>query len=351
MVFTRHPANPLLSPADVAPSRPDFEVIGVFNAGVARCGSDVILLLRVAERPRQTDADRVAFPYLQPDGQLTVHTTDRAGGRYDLSDERVVVDTHTGDTFLTSISHLRLARSADGVHFTVDSQPWLLPQPPYESFGVEDARITPLDGRFYVNYSAVSPLGIATALASTQAFEPPARHGVIFPPSNRDVTIFPARIDGCYVCYHRPMPSPFGSLNIWLARSSDLRRWGDHQLVLQTAPDGWESGRVGGGAPPILTPEGWLSIYHAADRQHRYCLGAFLTPPDAPERVIRRSARPVLWPQASYEAHGFFGNVVFTCGALLEGDVLRVYYGAADACVALAEAPLSDVLAHTVPVG
>lgn len=351
MVFTRHPANPLLAPADVAPSRPDFEVIGVFNAGVARCGAEVILLLRVAERPRQADPAWVAFPYLLPNGELTVRVADRASGRYDLRDARVVVDTHTGETFLTSISHLRLARSADGVRFTVDDQPWLLPQPPYEAFGVEDARITPLDGRFYVNYSAVSQLGIATALASTEAFEPPARHGVIFPPSNRDVTIFPARIEGHYACYHRPMPSPFGGFNIWLARSPDLRCWGEHQLVLQAASDGWESGRVGGGAPPILTPEGWLSIYHAADRQHRYCLGAFLTPLDAPERVVRRSPRPLLWPQADYETHGFFNNVVFTCGALLEGDRLRVYYGAADACIALAEAHLTDVLAHTVPVG
>ena len=117
-------------------------------------------------------------------------------------------------------------------------------------------------------------------------------------------------------------------------------------MVLHTTPDGWESGRVGGGAPPLLTPEGWLSIYHAADRYNRYCLGMFLTPADAPERIIRRAAAPILSPQADYETQGFFGNVVFSCGALLEGDILRVYYGAADSCVALAEAPLADVLAQ-----
>jgi beta-1,2-mannobiose phosphorylase / 1,2-beta-oligomannan phosphorylase len=344
MVFIRSPQNPIITPRDVKPSRPDFEVIGTFNAGVAQYGSETILLVRVAERPQRPDTGWTAYPYMTIEGDLLVKTVHQHNGRYNLSDPRMIVDLQTGETSLTSISHIRLARSLDGVNFAVDEHPWLTASPPYETFGVEDARVTPIDGTFYINYSAVSPLGISTGLVMTRDFVSFERGGIIFSPSNRDVTLFPRRVDGQYVCYHRPMPSPFGSLNIWLARSSDLKQWGEHQLVLEVKGKGWESGRVGGGAPPIYTDQGWLSIYHAADSNHRYCLGTFLTPLDAPERIIKRSPQPVLWPEAPYETEGFFANVVFTCGALLVDGVLRVYYGAADEVIALAEAPIGSIM-------
>jgi predicted GH43/DUF377 family glycosyl hydrolase len=163
------------------------------------------------------------------------------------------------------------------------------------------------------------------------------------------VVIFPKKFNGLYVCYHRPMPGMFGGYHIWMATSPDLKHWGQHQVVLEAKPDGWESGRVGGGAPPIYTEAGWLSIYHAADRQDRYCLGTFLTAHDDPSRVIGYSAQPIFSPEASYETDGFFGNVVFTCGALLQGDLLRIYYGAADESVALAEIRLPELLNALTP--
>jgi predicted GH43/DUF377 family glycosyl hydrolase len=140
------------------------------------------------------------------------------------------------------------------------------------------------------------------------------------------------------------MPGMFGGYNIWLAQSPDMLHWGQHRVVLTVQPDGWESGRVGGGAPPIWTESGWLSIYHAADRHDRYCLGAFLTPHDDPATVVARASEPIFEPEAPYETEGFFGNVVFTCGALLQGSTLRLYYGAADETVCMAEASLSEVL-------
>ena len=343
MVFTRHPQNPLITSADVKPSRADFEVIGAFNAGVTRYKDEVILLLRVAERPINHDAAWTAYPFMSENGDISVRTIARTNTRYDLSDSRLIIDLQTNQIVLSSISHLRLARSRDGVHFEIDEHPWLAPIPPYENYGVEDARITPIDRIYYINYSTVSSLGIGTGLVSTRDFVNIERLGIIFPPDNRDVTLFPARIDGDYVCYHRPMPGAIGSLNIWLARSTDLRRWGNHQLVLQGSPTSWENGRVGGGAPPILTDRGWLSIYHAADRQQRYCLGFFVTPEENPERIILQSREPILLPEASYETQGFFPNVVFTCGALLDGDKLQIYYGAADESIALAEANLNDI--------
>lgn len=345
-MFVRHPNNPLISPRDVKPSRPDFEILGTFNAGAALYDGQVVLLLRVAERPVNAGTDVILCPYLDVDGDLTVVRIRRDDPDYDTSDPRMVEHRRSGDLLLTSISHLRLARSRDGVHFTVDDQPWLQGESPYEAFGVEDPRITRIGDRYYVNYTAVSRAGIATALVSTADFVSIRRHGLIFAPSNRDVTLFPEPIGGRYVCYHRPMPGMFARMNIWIASSPDLEHWGDLRLVLESGAGG---GRIGGGAPPIKTEQGWLSIYHAADAQDRYTLGAFLTRLDAPGEIIARSAQPILIPEAPYELNGFYGNVVFTCGAVVEGDVLRLYYGAADERIALAEASLSDLIRSLQP--
>lgn len=344
MVLKRHPQNPLIRPQDVKPSRPDFEVTGAFNCGATLMNNEVILLLRVAERPNYAVPGVVLCPHLNGSGELVISEISRLDEHYDFNDARFVMNQQTSELWLTSISHLRLARSYDGVHFTIEDKPWLQAEQPLEGFGVEDARITRIGDCYYVNYTAVSRHGIATGLASTFDFQTVQREGIIFPPSNRDVVIFPQQINGLYVCYHRPMPGMFGGYHIWMATSPDLKHWGQHQVVLEAKPNGWEAGRVGGGAPPIYTEAGWLSIYHAADQHDRYCLGAFLTSHDQPERVIGYSLQPIFSPQAPYETNGFFGNVVFTCGAFLQNDLLRVYYGAADESVALAEIPLLELL-------
>jgi beta-1,2-mannobiose phosphorylase / 1,2-beta-oligomannan phosphorylase len=344
MMFSRHPLNPLIKPQQVRPSRPDYEVIGAFNAGATLFKGETILLLRVAERPLGTEEGWIACPYLNEAGELVLHRVRRDDPDYDTRDPRLVQHRPTGKIHLTSISHLRLARGADGMHFTISDQPWLTTQAPYEAFGIEDARITQIDDTFYVNYTAVSPHGIATGLASTRDFEAVERCGIMFPPSNRDVAIFPQAINGLYVCYHRPMPGEFGQLNIWMATSPDMAHWGNHRLVLTSAKEGWDSGRIGGGAPPVWTEEGWLSIYHAADRQNRYCLGAFLTAHDDPAHILARSLTPIFEPEAPYETDGFFANVVFTCGVTVVEGRLRVYYGASDETTSLAEVPLQTLL-------
>lgn len=343
-MFMRHPQNPLITPGQVRPSREGYQVIGTFNAGAALHQGEVVLLMRVAERPIEPDPDLVAFPLMSSDGQVLVQRLSRKDERYDTSDPRLVIVRATGDILLTSISHIRMARSSDGVHFRIEDTPWLTPQPPYENYGVEDARVTQIGEIYYVNYSTVSVLGVGTGLARTTDFEHIERLGVMFAPPNRDVTIFPEKVNGQYVCYHRPMPSGIGRLNIWYAASPDLRHWGDHRIVLTPQGGAWEAGRIGGGAPPIRTQAGWLSIYHAADEQQRYCLGAFLTPIDEPWRVIQRSMEPILSPVVPYETGGFFPNVVFTCGAILSDGLVRVYYGASDDVIALAETPLESIL-------
>jgi len=267
-MFVRHPHNPLIVPAMVKPSRPDFEVIGAFNAGATLYEGEVLLLVRVAERPAALPDGWVRCPYYTPEGELEVRHVARADPAWDASDPRLARNRATGELLLTSVSHLRLARSRDGVHFSVAGQPWLTPAPPYESFGLEDPRITRLGGMYYVNYTAVSPHGIATALISTPDFVHITRHGIIFPPDNRDVTLFPEQVGSRYICYHRPMPGMFRRMSIWLATSPDLHHWGDSRLVLGGRQGQWDAGRVGGGAPPILTERGWLAIYHGADERN-----------------------------------------------------------------------------------
>ena len=343
-LFSRCEENPLISPEDISPSRPDFEVVGTFNAGAALYNGETILLLRVSERPAQQSDSLIPCPHLSAAGELIVTEVRRDDPDWDTTDPRKIWDRVNGGLLLTSISHIRLARSWDGVNFRIDDSPWLMPKAEYERFGVEDPRITLIDRRYYINYTAVSPQGIATALVSTDDFVKYERHGVIFPPANRDVVIFPERINGLYHCYHRPMPWGFGGMNIWAATSPDLLQWGNHKVVIQSQTRGWQSGRLGGAAPPIRTDQGWLSFYHDADASNRYCLGAFLTPLDDPYRVISRSAFPVLEPEEPYETEGFFGNVVFSCGAIIAGDTIRLYYGAADERIAMAEASVGEVL-------
>ena len=332
----------------VRPSHPDLEVVGVFNPAVIRFGAEVVLLLRVAEAPAARSGDEVAAPYFDArTGRLAVQRWAADTPGLDTSDPRVVgVD---GRTWLTSISHFRQARSRDGIHFDIADSPAMSAASELERFGIEDPRITFLDGTYWINYSAVSPHGIATALASTRDFASFTRHGVIFAPPNRDVTIFPETIGGRYAALHRPMPEGIGEHAMWLASSPDLMTWGDHRHVASARTGCWDDAKVGGGAVPFRVRVGnedaWLAVYHGVSRSPlRYALGALLLDARDPSRVIARSREPILAPEAWYETRGFFDGVVFTCGLLAEGDGVRVYYGAADGVTAVADLSLDEIL-------
>src|ERR1700694_765726 len=234
----------------VLPSRPDFEVLGVFNPAVARYDGQTILLLRVAEAPRKLSSGLAAAPIFNADiGRIEIKRWQVTVKGPDVSDPRLVVDD--GHTWLTSMSHFRVARSTDGIHFDVEGLPALTAANVYESFGVEDPRITEIDGTYWISYTAVSHYGIGTGLASTRDFKTFARHGVIFAPPNRNVTIFPEKIGGSYASLHRPMPEGLGNHSIWFASSSDLISWGNHRIVATPRNGGWEDEKVGGGAVPF----------------------------------------------------------------------------------------------------
>ncbi len=346
-MLQRSPRNPIVAPEHVRPSRPDWQVDGTFNAGVTRFGDQTILLVRVAESVAGVAEGEVRVPVLEEaDGAWTCTTRGFRSDdpAYDFSDPRMVRSrADPRDVFLTSLSHLRLARSVDGETFVVDDAPFLFPAHRSERFGCEDARITAIEGRWYINYTAVSDLGIATALAVTDDFVTVERLGIIHAPDNRDVCLFPRRIDGRYWCLHRPAPLHLGRPEIWIASSPDLLHWGDHRHLAGHVPGGWEGNKIGGGAQMIETDRGWLQIYHGVDADQRYRLGALLLDLHDPRIVRARLDRPLAEPVEAYERTGFFDNVVFSCGALVEGDRLRVYYGAADRVMALGTVALPDL--------
>ncbi|GBU11588.1 glycosidase [Enterobacterales bacterium] len=266
---------------------------------------------------------------------------------YDFSDPRMItLKADPSVVFLTSMSHLRLARSHTGEDFTVDTYPFIIADTQYEQFGCEDPRITCIDGLFYINYSAISPYGISTALATTRDFISVTKKGVIFCPDNRDVCFFPQKINGRYLALTRPSPKHFGKPEIWICESPDMLHWGNHQHLLGSQSSEWDALKLGGGAPLLKTSRGWLQIYHGVDKDQRYCLGALLLNINDPLHILAKSDTPLLQPEAPYEREGFFGNVVFTCGALIEQDVLKIYYGAADECIALASLPLEALWEH-----
>ena len=345
----RFAENPILVPSQIAPSRPDFEVVGVFNPGAIRVGDETILLLRVAEAPLAVAPDHVASPIYDPEtNDLQLRTWHRDTPSLKLDDSRLVVVGR--DTFLTSISHFRRATSKDGLHFEVETAPVFSARHALEAFGVEDPRITRLGDTFWINYTAVSSAGIATGLASSRDLRTFERHGIIFSPPNRDVTIFPEQIHGRYWALHRPMPEDIGRPAIWLASSPDLLAWGEHRLIASARPGMWDDLKVGGGAVPFRVQvrgrPAWLAVYHGVTASPlTYSLGALLLDGEDPSRVLGRSREPILFPEAPYELKGFFANVAFTCGLVAEGDLVRIYYGASDGVTCVADLSLEHILA------
>lgn len=343
MKIIRSEKNPIITPADVKPSRPDFEVVCVFNAGVTRYNDEVILLLRVAEVPTNNDANVFLAPMLDDDtNELIIRAFDRNDPTIDYSDSRFVITSD--NRFLTSISHFRIARSKNGIDFEIDEKPAMFPANIYEKFGIEDPRITKIGDTYYINYSACSNVtGVTTNLASTKDFKTFTRHGVIFTPDNKDIAIFPEKINGKYYAFNRPASAEYKTRDMWISESPDLVCWGNHRLLMQARKDRWDNGRIGCSAVPFKTEKGWLEIYHGASVEDRYCLGAALLDENEPWKVIARTKEPIIEPMTGYEMEGFYGNVIFNCGVLYEEGKIKIYYGAADTCMCYAETELSEV--------
>jgi len=297
-IFRRSQLNPILTPVHMP-----VAAAAVLNPGATEQNGEVVLLLRVED--------------------------------------------HAG------YSNIHVARSKNGVtDWEVESEPILCHGQHrwrYEQWGCEDARVTYLaeEKQWYITYTAYSAAGAAVALASTEDLVRANRISLIFSPNNKDAALFPEQFEGRWAVLHRPHAG--GIEHIWSAYSPDLIHWGEPHCVL---PEGggsaWDAVKVGAGPPPILTKHGWLLIYHGVKGYGGrliYRAGLAMLDKHKPHKMIARSPGWVFQAEAPYELTGLVPNVVFPTGALLRGDELWMYYGAADSFTCLATAKLKDVLA------
>ncbi|MEO6714571.1 MAG: hypothetical protein ABIM89_14215 [Mycobacteriales bacterium] len=302
VLFSRHPGNPVLQP-----SRWPYTINAVMNAGATIVDGETVLVCRVEDR--------------------------------------------------RGISHLTVARSRDGKNnWVVDHEPLLSPADdhPEEMWGVEDPRITRVDELdcWVIVYTAFAPGGPGISIATTKDFKTCERIGMVRSPEDKNGALLPRRVGGEYVMFHRPVSPVAKRADVWLSRSDDLRHWAAPEPVFSAREGGWwDSARIGMGAPPIETPDGWLVVYHGVRSTVAgalYRAGLVLLDLENPAKVLHRSDEWVLSPTAQYELQGDVPGVVFPCGLTIgpDGDELRLYYGAADSVIGMATGSLSDVVEY-----
>lgn len=303
-LFQRHPANPILTAQNWS-----YPANTVFNPGATIFNGKVLLLARVEDR--------------------------------------------------RGFSHLTKAVSEDGVaNWQIDGSPTMEADPlnhPEELWGIEDPRITWIAelGKWAITYTAYSRGGPLVAMALTEDFVNFDRLGPIMPPEDKDAALFPRRINGKWALIHRPIAANYvPGAHIWLSYSDDLLHWGDRRVLMHARRGGWwDGGKIGLAAPPLETAEGWLLFYHGVRKTASgsiYRMGLALLDLEDPLKVLHRSDEWVFGPTASYEREGDVDDVVFPSGWVLDEKtgLLKMYYGAADSCIAMATASLGDLLEY-----
>ncbi|WP_158797928.1 glycoside hydrolase family 130 protein [Pedobacter sp. L105] len=344
----RFPENPLLLPKDLTVSSSEMQIISLLNPGAFSYDDKIWLLVRVAESLSQKEGF-IYVPVLDASGKTELVEVALNDPDLIATDPRIV--NYKGLDYLTTISHLRLLCSTDGVHFEEpEGYAPLFGNGPLERFGIEDCRVAKIENTYYLSYTAVSESGVAVGLRTTTDWKNFESKGLILPPHNKDCAIFEEKINGKFYALHRPSSVDLGGNFIWLAESPDGLHWGNHKCIVKTRDDLWDSARVGAGAAPIKTAEGWLEVYHGANKKNQYCLGAFLMDLEDPSKVIARTKEPIMLPLETYELSGFFGYVVFTNGHIIDGDTLTVYYGAADEFVCGAHFSIQQILSALIKI-
>jgi predicted GH43/DUF377 family glycosyl hydrolase len=256
-------------------------------------------------------------------------------------------------------SHLRngrsiigIARSDDGYDFQVDPKPFMVPSTDrafsrFEEYGVEDPRICAMDDAYYITYSAYSSFGVRIGLARTHDFTTVERVALISEPDMRNVVLFPETFNGRYARLDRPH-SEINPWSIWLSWSQDLVHWGEAEPVIQPVDYHWDQMKIGPGATPIKTADGWLNIFHGVFPTMDgsvYRLGVALHDIANPATVLGVADDWILSPEDSWELTGYVHNVVFSCGAIAEDDgTLKIYWGGADTVMCVGTAQIADLV-------
>lgn len=249
-------------------------------------------------------------------------------------------------------SFFALARSTDGLRFTLDEKPVMMPEhtgefSQYEIRGLEDPRATFLDGTCYIMYTAVGHCGGRIAIARTTDYVNYERMAYVSEPGNKDGVLFPRKIKGRYARLDRPIgKNDLGC--IWVSYSNDLINWGDSEVVMAPRQGYWDNYRVGASVPPIETEDGWLEIYHGVKMTPAgpiYRVGTALLNLNDPSKVIKRGTIPILSPREDYERIGDVPNVCFACGAVTDDKGnMKIYYGAADTSICVALCTMDQIL-------
>jgi len=334
--------NPLLMPKDLNPSIETLQIISLLNPGAFTFDGKIWLLVRVAETIAKKEGI-LSFPIVNELGVTEIIDVPLNDPDLIANDARII--KYKGLDYLTTISHLRLVCSDDGVKFYEPEGYDLLTGRGYlEQYGIEDCRVTQIEDTYYLTYTAVSSNGVGVSLRTTKDWKNFQEKGMILPPHNKDCAIFEEKINGKYYALHRPSSVKIGGNYIWLAESPDGIHWGNHQCIIKSRAGLWDNARVGAGASPIKTDKGWLEIYHGANDKDQYALGAFLMDLNDPSKILSRTVKPIMLPTENYELSGFFGHVVFTNGHVVDGDKLTVYYGAADEFVCGAHFSITEIM-------
>jgi predicted GH43/DUF377 family glycosyl hydrolase len=294
-IITRHPANPILTADDIPGG-----ASSVFNSGFIRHEGKIVGLLRVERR----------------DGTQSI----------------------------------RYAESADGLKFDITDELMLVPQAePHLTYeeAIYDPRITRIDDTFYVTYASENRFGCQVGLSRSKDLKHWEKMELIAEPDNRNIVLFPEKVNGLYCRLDRPFSGQQGG--IWVSYSPDLVFWGIHRNIMESRRFHWDRGKIGPGAPPLKTDAGWLVVYHGTTPYCNglvYRLGLALLELDDPTVVISRPAEYLLSPEADYERVGDVPNVCFACAAIpgADGELLNIYYGGADQVVCLATARIDDLV-------
>lgn len=256
-------------------------------------------------------------------------------------------------------STIGLAISRDGV--TIDerlSLPIYTPRAEFEmkrgsstgNSGCEDPRIVRIGDTLYMTYTAydgvhvpegaVSSISVVDFLA--RKFDKWTMPFLLTPDGvdDKDLSLLPETIDGNYLLYHRIHNQICADLLPDLTSGKRVSRCIE---VIGPRFGMWDGEKVGSAAPPIKVGDKWLMIYHGVSRHATYRLGAALLDASGTS-VLARTADPVFEPLETYEKEGEVPNVVFSCGAVVRGDIVYLYYGAADRVIGVATASLAHML-------
>lgn len=246
--------------------------------------------------------------------------------------------------------------SKDGIHWDINHEPIVFTgddEEVLEKVYRYDPRVCFIEDRYYITWCN-GYHGPTIGVAYTFDFQEFVQLENAFLPYNRNGVLFPRRINGKYAMLSRPSDTghtPFGDM--FYSQSNDMEYWGHHRYVMgssQFEESGWQSAKIGAGATPIETEEGWLEIYHGVIKTCNgfvYRMGCALLDIDKPWKVLKRTKSYILGPEELYEMTGDVPNVLFPCAALTDANTGRIaiYYGCADTVCGLAFTTIQDLMA------